>query len=62
MEHNTVITRRSGRRTATHAVTLPKPAKDYVTGEQFDIVIEGRTVPVHVEIPISDHNERLAVA
>jgi hypothetical protein len=62
MTHKTTLTRRSGRRTSDHEVLLERAPEDYRIGDSFDITIEGRTVPVHVEIPIGDNNRQLYVA
>ena len=60
MKH--IIRRRSGRRCTDIQVELPKPPEDFVTSESFSIEIDRRIIPVHVEIPIDEHNNILYVA
>jgi hypothetical protein len=50
MSKTYVIKRRSGHRINELSVVLPKPPEEYQQGETLTIQIEGRNVPVHVEI------------
>lgn len=61
-EYPAMIRRRSGRRSKNHNVILTKPPEDYRQSEKFEVEIEGRMIPVHVEIPISKTNSTLYVA
>ncbi len=61
-EYPATIRRRSGRRSSDHNVMLAKPPEDYRQSEEFEVEIDGRQVPVHVEIPISKTNDMLYVA
>jgi hypothetical protein len=62
MSHIATIRRRSGRHTKEHIVTLEKPAHAYAQSEQFNVMIDGREISVHVEIPIDEHFDTLCVA
>jgi hypothetical protein len=56
------IVRRSGRRSKEHRVFLKKPPEDYRQGEKLVVNIDGRDIPVYVEIPIDNHFKTLYVA
>jgi hypothetical protein len=57
------IRRRSGRQVKELTVELPKPPREYETGEVLTIEIEGRPVVVHVEIHcLNNSSEFLYVA
>jgi hypothetical protein len=45
-----LVKRRVGRHVKDIKVQLPKPPSEYAVGEELTIQIEGRDVPVHVEI------------
>lgn len=57
-----VISRRSGRHTKRHHVLLSKPPGDYKTSDCFTVTIDGRDIPVSVEIPIGPITDILCVA
>lgn len=60
MKHR--IRRRSGRRSEFLTVELEKPPEEFALSEQFSIHVNGRDIPVHVEIPIDGTNDILSVA
>jgi hypothetical protein len=56
------IVRRSGRRNTEHVVELEKPPEAYAQSEELMVKINGRDMPVHVEIPIGKIANKLYVA